>query len=439
MPRPAFVLLTTILAVILVVPAAILWSLSSPVLVRFDPVPRAVAPAIPIRVALEGPHGARRVNVWIEQGSRQIPLNAVQRPPSYFLFWRTKPAPQTLVCAIPAESSLLADGKAKLIAEAQSNDFRGRRTRVEVEVEVALHPPSVSADTLVHFVFQGGAEAVNFTPSGYWTEAGVRIGKQTFASFPKPGSKTERVAIFAVPWETPTDAEPVVYVRNPAGAEAIASIRCKISPRRFRERDIAIDDRFLERVVNQIQPGGSGTLLARFLAINGDLRRVNNQALSELRTKTADHPLWSEKFRQMQKTKLESSFADVRSYVYQGTQVDRQVHLGLDLASVQHAPVPAANDGKVVFAGDLGIYGKCVVVDHGLGVQSVYGHMSEIAVKEGQPVKREETLGRSGATGLAGGDHLHFTMQVGGVQMNPIEWWDAHWMKEHINSRIGLQ
>ena len=96
----------------------------------------------------------------------------------------------------------------------------------------------------------------------------------------------------------------------------------------------------------------------------------------------------------------------------------------------------AANDGKVVFAERLGIYGNCIVVDHGYGLQSIYGHLSQIQVKAGDMVKKGQTMGRSGETGLAGGDHLHFSMQIDGVQVNPIEWWDEHWIHGHILSRM---
>jgi murein DD-endopeptidase MepM/ murein hydrolase activator NlpD len=99
--------------------------------------------------------------------------------------------------------------------------------------------------------------------------------------------------------------------------------------------------------------------------------------------------------------------------------------------------VPAANDGRVVLADKLGIYGNCVVVDHGYGLQSIYGHLSEFAVKAGDTVKKGQSLGRSGSTGLAGGDHLHFSMQVDGVQVNPIEWWDEHWIKDRILSKVA--
>jgi murein DD-endopeptidase MepM/ murein hydrolase activator NlpD len=112
------------------------------------------------------------------------------------------------------------------------------------------------------------------------------------------------------------------------------------------------------------------------------------------------------------------------------------VHLGFDLSVTQHVAVAAANDGQVVYAADLGIYGNCVVLDHGYGLQSIYGHLSEIGVKPGDMVKKGQALGRSGSTGLAGGDHLHYSMQVDGVQVNPVEWWDDHWIHDRIRSKL---
>ncbi len=133
---------------------------------------------------------------------------------------------------------------------------------------------------------------------------------------------------------------------------------------------------------------------------------------------------------------VESAFADHRTYVYKGREVDQQIHLGFDLASYTGTPIVAANRGKVLFADELGIYGNCVIVDHGMGVQSLYAHLSSIDVKPGQMVEKEATLGRSGMTGLAGGDHLHFTMLVNGRMVNPVEWWDAHWIEDRILRKL---
>jgi murein DD-endopeptidase MepM/ murein hydrolase activator NlpD len=135
-------------------------------------------------------------------------------------------------------------------------------------------------------------------------------------------------------------------------------------------------------------------------------------------------------------SQVESAFADFRTYVYGGKEVDRQVHLGFDLAKTANAPIAAGNDGKVLYAKDLGIYGNCVILDHGMGVQSLYGHLSSFDVQEGQDVKKGQTLGKSGQTGLAGGDHLHFSVMVNGQFVNATEWWDSHWIEDRVTRKL---
>ena len=170
--------------------------------------------------------------------------------------------------------------------------------------------------------------------------------------------------------------------------------------------------------------------------LNGEVRRQNTETIAALDQKTAPETLWSGPFQQLANTKVEASFADHRTYFYKGKEVDQQVHLGFDLASVRHAAVRAGNAGTIVYAAYLGIYGNAIVIDHGMGVQSLYGHLSELAVKVGDRVAKGQEIGRSGETGLAGGDHLHFTMLVGGQMVSPVEWWDPHWIQDRVYRKL---
>jgi murein DD-endopeptidase MepM/ murein hydrolase activator NlpD len=115
--------------------------------------------------------------------------------------------------------------------------------------------------------------------------------------------------------------------------------------------------------------------------------------------------------------------------------VDEQVHLGEDLASLVNSPVPAGNHGVVVLAEPLGIYGKTVILDHGLGLFSMYSHLSRIDVKAGDRVEKGKPLGLTGTTGLAGGDHLHFSILIHGEFVNPVEWWDPRWLKTQVQGQ----
>jgi murein DD-endopeptidase MepM/ murein hydrolase activator NlpD len=132
-----------------------------------------------------------------------------------------------------------------------------------------------------------------------------------------------------------------------------------------------------------------------------------------------------------------SHFADHRTYYFEGREVDQEDHLGFDLASVTHADVPASNSGVVVMAKYFGIYGNAVVIDHGYGLMTLYAHLSQIAVKVGDEVRRAQVIGRSGQTGLAGGDHLHFSFLLQGLPVRPVEWWDAHWIQDRIQRKLG--
>jgi murein DD-endopeptidase MepM/ murein hydrolase activator NlpD len=181
----------------------------------------------------------------------------------------------------------------------------------------------------------------------------------------------------------------------------------------------------------------TGDTLTKFLSINGELRRKNNEKIASFAKQSAAEMLWrGVVFHPFTNSAVEAAFADQRTYFYKGREVDKQVHLGFDLASFAGKPVVAANRGKVLFADELGIYGNCVILDHGMGVQSLYGHLSSIDVQPGQMVEKEQQLGRSGMTGLAAGDHLHFTMLVNGQMVNPVEWWDSHWIEDRILRKL---
>ena len=432
--------LTVMLLILVGVPAGTLVLLSSHSTLAFAPAPKAVGAATPVTVRVSNPHGARRMAASIEQDGVRTTLKESSNPPSRFGFWRAQEPDQDFqFVAGKNQAPGIKEGKARLIVEVQSNDLRASTDTVSTEVNVILRPAEVTADGFQHYINQGGSELVLLTPSGSWSEAGLRVNGHDSPSFALPGNPNQRFALFAYPWDAPAGTTPVAYARNAAGTEATARFWFKVFPKKFRMRDLPIDDKFLEKVVNQIEPGGSGDLLDRFLKINGEMRRQNNQTLASLRSKTKEKFLWTQSFLQLANSKVESEFADVRSYIYKGKKVDQQVHLGFDLAVSAHTPVVAANNGTVVWAAPLGIYGNCIVVDHGYGLQSIYGHLSEIAVKEGDSVERGQTMGKSGSTGLAGGDHLHFSMQVDGVEVNPVEWWDDHWIKDHVRDRLPAQ
>jgi murein DD-endopeptidase MepM/ murein hydrolase activator NlpD len=282
-------------------------------------------------------------------------------------------------------------------------------------------------------------------------QSGVQVGDMLYPGFPASGAGVAgadpelRIAFFALLYDQDLATPIRLFARDEAGNQSHSPLDYKAFPKPFSKGRIELNDAFLRRVVPDIlehapelkltvSPGES--YLPAFLRMNTDLRRLNAEKIVELSRQTAAEALWKGPFLPLGNAKVESKFADYRTYFYDGKEVDRQVHLGFDLAVTKNIAVEAGNDGKVVFADFLGIYGNSIVIDHGMGVQSLYGHLSSMEVKPGDAVKRGQQIGRSGMTGLAGGDHLHFSIQVQGHPVNPVEWWDPHWIEDRVARKL---
>ena len=340
----------------------------------------------------------------------------------------------------------LVEGEAvvRVVAERAATWLRHPDPAVkEIRLPVLLVPPPLSLLSARNRVAQGGSGVVVYRAGPTATRDGVRAGAWFFPGSPLPGGgKEDRLALFGVPWDLSDQAQLRLLAEDDAGnATEVAFVDRLLSRPPSRDR-IVLDDAFLTKVVTEIRqqtPGleDRGSLIENYLEINRRLRTKNAKELEALAPRSAGAFLWREPFAPLRRAQVMSHFADQRTYVHQGREVDQQTHLGFDLAVVAHTPVPAANPGVVVLARYFGIYGNAVVVDHGLGLATLYAHLSSIEVKEGQEVERGTILGRTGATGLAGGDHLHFTTLVRGLPVTAQEWWDGSWIRDQVASKVG--
>jgi len=322
--------------------------------------------------------------------------------------------------------------------------MHGNQTEFTKDFVVDTQPPTLEVLEGQHYINQGGSECVIYRVSEDTARSGVLVGSHFFPGFPVAGASDKKLhfALFALQYDWPADTPMKVVAADAAGNEVSAEFWHKVFPKKFRSRDIPLEDAFIAKVVPEITSHtpdvkDQGDPVKTFVEINSNLRKKNHEAVAKLAASSPGQFLWNGPFLQLSNSKVESFFADRRTYVYQGKPVDQQDHVGFDLSVVEHNPIAAANDGKVVLAEYFGIYGNTVLLDHGAGLISLYGHMSQIDVKPGQMVKKNETLGKSGTTGLAAGDHLHFGLFLNGVPVNPTEWWDEKWIKDHVLDRFG--
>jgi murein DD-endopeptidase MepM/ murein hydrolase activator NlpD len=331
--------------------------------------------------------------------------------------------------------------------------LRETSSTVSRDVQVRLTPPRVAVVSTHHYVNHGGSELVVYTVTPPEVESGVQVGDAFYPGFPASGAGIAnapapmKVAFFALLYDQDLGTPIDVVARDEAGNQARVRLDHRPFPKPFRRSRIDLDQKFLQKVVPEIaeqtpelgiavDANNPSALLPGFLKINGELRRKNAETIAAIARKTAAEMLWQGPFVQLSNSQVEASFADHRTYVYEGKEVDQQVHLGFDLAVTANVPIVASNRGKVVHADYLGIYGNCVIIDHGLGIHSLYAHLSSIDVKADQMVEKNATIGRSGMTGLAGGDHLHFTMLVHGRAVSPVDWWSTQWIEDRITRKL---
>ncbi len=314
---------------------------------------------------------------------------------------------------------------------------RGNLTTLSRSMVFDDRPPGISVLTTVHNLNQGGAGLTVYGLSKEVVKTGVVLGDYFFPAFRQPDGNYH--CLFAFPHDLDTESHiPRIIARDRAGNEQISGFNYHVNPRRFRHDRLDIGDNFLRFQMPQFERDfpDENDPFQIFLRVNREMRADNREKVREIATRTTPVLDFEGVFLRKPNSAQMAGFADRRTYYYQDREVDRQVHLGVDLASTAQAPIPAANRGKVVFTGPIGIYGQTVVVDHGIGLQTLYAHLSSIAVTEGQKVDKGQIIGRTGTTGLAAGDHLHFEVLVSGVSVNPIEWWDINWINNNIRSKL---
>jgi murein DD-endopeptidase MepM/ murein hydrolase activator NlpD len=380
--------------------------------------------------------GLKSVTATLSSGGTDHPIAAEQF---------AQPVPEQKIAVLATKLKGLKEGPAVLRVSARDRSwwrwFGGNETVIQKNLAIDVTPPTLELVADDRYVSFGGAGAIVYKPAADTATSGIRIGKYFFPGYPGQikSQPDHYFVLFTHPYDTPAEARAVLVATDKAGNTREMPLVYELRNVNYRKSTLKVTDAFIQSKVAPLVTDVSarqGSPKEIFLSVNKGLRKENEDKITAITSKATPKMLWQGAFSQLSNSKVEANFADARTYTYNGETIDTAYHLGFDLSVTRQYPVEAANSGTVAFAGDLGIYGNTVILDHGLGLFTLYSHLSSIAVKEGESVQQRHILGKTGETGLAAGDHLHYGVYLSGVPVLPVEWWDPKWINDNIAPKL---
>ncbi len=407
--------------------------------------PSALGLHATLRFHISDSMGVRRVTAVYLQHGKKLPVADLRLRKARR--WWLAPRQQTVAVAMAAgraDVHGLEDGPAQLVIRAEADNLRGTKARLQLPIVIRSLPPRLRALTYQQYVVEGGCEMLVYRQSAGVVRSGVEMGGQFFAGHPLPGARPGTwFCLFSDPWNDTGKTPPVLTATDDAGNTTTIHFPVEVFPRKFRQRPpFNLTHAMLAQMVPPIlahEPGltPAGNLAADFTLIDTKLAAKQQKFLAALSQHSQPKFFWHGAFMPLPHAAVEARFGDYRAFMYHGRLLDHETHLGVDMASVRNTPVPAGNAGRVLWAGYFGIYGNAVILDHGFGLMSLYGHMKNFSVHVGEMVQKGQMLGHSDSTGLALGDHVHYSILLDGVQVNPEDWWDPNWIQAHIWHKLA--
>ena len=381
--------------------------------------------------------GLKSFSAALNSGGTEYPLAAEQY---------SEPVLQKkLTIALSSKLTGLKEGPAVLKVSARDkslwNLFRGNETVLQKNITIDITPPSLEIIADDRYVNFGGVGVIVYKPSPDTVTTGIKIGSYFFPGYKgQIKSQPEHyIAFFAHAYNVGENERATLIAADKAGNSRELRLAYTLKNVKYKKSTIQISEDFLRNKVTPLLNdvgARQGTPKDIFVKVNKALRKENEDKIKAITEKSTPAILWQGAFSQLSNSKVEANFADARTYIYNGEEIDQAYHVGYDLSVTKHYPAEASNNGIVAFVGDLGIYGNTIIIDHGLGLFTLYSHLSSIDVKVGDKINKQQPIGKTGETGLAGGDHLHFGVYLHGVAILPVEWWDQKWIKDNVQPKL---
>ncbi len=348
----------------------------------------------------------------------------------------------------PRSAYAMKDDVLSIIVEANDaskwNFFKGNTVVKEYKLKVDKRRPSVVAIAHSYKINKGGSAVVIFKAEDEnMKEMYIKtnFGKKFI---PKPFYK-DGYYISLLAWPiAERNFKAHIIVEDYAGNKAKSYIPLYLKNKNYRVSRINISDRFLNGKIAELaseflETQGVENPLEQFKIINEDIRAKNEKLIHEITSKVSQERISDFNIKKMfplKNAQVVASFGDHRKYLYKGSYLSESYHLGLDLASNAMAEIKPQNSGDVVYSDYNGLYGHMPIIDHGLGLYTLYGHCSSVSTTTGDFVNAGDSVARTGKSGYAMGDHLHFGVLVQGIEVRPAEWMDSAWIKLNITDVI---
>ncbi len=355
---------------------------------------------------------------------------------------------QTLMVKYP-QSKVLDPKVKKLTLKVTVTDkslwqfFQGNKSEQTIDITVDTIRPNVNLLSNSYSMTQGGSALVVFQASDEKLDRlYVEAAGNTFKA--QPYKKEGYYAVlFAWPFNKQDFSAKIVAIDAAKNQRAV-EVPLYLKTHQYKVSYIEATDKFIDGKITDLASGNPefatiNDKIEKLKAINETMRLANEKLIHDLSSVVSSDVLQEWKinhFYPLRNGQKVASYGDERHYYYENkeNEVSLSFHVGYDLASTKMATIKASNAGKVVYAGENGIYGNMPMIDHGLGLYSLYGHCSQLLVNTGDEVKAGDDIANTGVTGLALGDHLHFGLLVQGIEVRPVEWFDKEWIRKNIDN-----
>jgi murein DD-endopeptidase MepM/ murein hydrolase activator NlpD len=392
----------------------------------------------PIKFKLEDNVGLKSCKVVLSSNGKEYPI--------YNQKFLISSKSKVVKVALPKEITDSKNSKWDILISATDsslwNFMMGNSSIFRGKLIIDNTPPKVDIVASSQNIRKGGSGLVIYrVEDEHLKSSYVDIGNGI--KFRPVKYKKDGVYATLIAWPFNMDEfNPKVVAIDNANNKSVNSLQIYKLDKVYKTSKIKASDKFIDGKISELAQNDSdysniSDRLKKLKAVNELMRKKNEDLIHKLsKGVTPFQDRWSIKpFKPLKGSKRVSDFGVKRYYYYKTPDniVSTSYHVGYDFASIKHDNIYSSNKGVVVFASRNGIYGNMPLIDHGFGLYTLYGHCSSVLVKKGDRVKENQVIAKTGVTGLALGDHLHFGVLVQGIEVLPLEWMKARWIDDHIN------